>query len=393
VNPPRDELVAEVIVALTDKLREDFDVADMRYTLTTACVELLDVDEAGMLLVDDEGRLVPVAATHDGSDHLERLQILVREGPCLDAVRADEPVYSLDLDGDQDAERWPAFTRQARAEGFRAAHAEAVALRGEVVGGLNLFRREPGPVPAADRRIAHFLATAAAVGILHRRAQRNAETVTEQLEHALTSRIVVEQAKGFLAERRRTPGRRATTRSTVDDSTEMISGGLPVRLPLKARHIPARLATGAFILNSGLEKSRGDEQTAQAIHGMASGTYPFLRKLTAAQFLRLLSTSEIVLGAALLLPVVPTLVAAAGLAAFSGGLLGLYLRTPGMRQDGGLRPTQQGTAIAKDVWMLGIAAGFVLDEIIAGKEQAPTRTIMVFDAASDAPVIVSGPEA
>jgi GAF domain-containing protein len=201
VKPPRDELVAEVIVALTDTLREDFDVADMLYTLTTACVELLDVDEAGMLLVDDEGGLIPVAATHDGSDHLERLQILVREGPCLEAVKADEPVYSLDLDGDEDAERWPEFTRQARSEGFRAAHAEAVALRGEVVGGLNLFRREPGPVPVADRRIAHFLATAAAVGILHRRAQRNAETVTEQLEHALTSRIVVEQAKGFLAER------------------------------------------------------------------------------------------------------------------------------------------------------------------------------------------------
>lgn len=166
-----------------------------------------------------------------------------------------------------------------------------------------------------------------------------------------------------------------------------------MKLPLKARHIPARLATGAFILNSGLEKSRGDEQTAQFIHGMASGTYPFLGKLTATQFLRLLSTSELVLGAALLLPVVPTLVAGAGLAAFSGGLLGLYLRTPGMRQDGSLRPTQQGTAIAKDVWMLGIAAGFVVDEIVSGKEQAPTRTIMVFDAAADAPVIVSGPEA
>ena len=166
-----------------------------------------------------------------------------------------------------------------------------------------------------------------------------------------------------------------------------------MKLALKSRHVPARLATGAFILNSGIEKSRGDEQTAQALHGMASGTYPFLGKLTATQFLRLLSTSEIALGAALLLPVVPTLAAGAGLAAFSAGLLGLYLRTPGMRQDGSLKPTQQGTAIAKDVWMLGIAAGFIVDEIVSGKDQAPTRTIMLYDTSNaDGPVIVSGPE-
>jgi GAF domain-containing protein len=196
---PRDELVAEVVVALTDTLSDGFDVADLLYTLTTACVELLDVDAAGVLLVDEQGRLVPVAATHGGSANLENLQILFKEGPCLDAVRASGTVHSTDLDDDVD--RWPAFARQARAEGFRAAHAEPVALHAEVVGGLNLFRREPGPLPATDQRIAHFLGTAAAIGILHRRAQVNVETVNQQLEHALTSRVVIEQAKGFLAAR------------------------------------------------------------------------------------------------------------------------------------------------------------------------------------------------
>ncbi|HEY2192482.1 MAG TPA: hypothetical protein VGH76_09305 [Actinomycetospora sp.] len=151
-----------------------------------------------------------------------------------------------------------------------------------------------------------------------------------------------------------------------------------MKLRLKGRHIPARVATGAFILNSGIEKAHGDEQTAQALHGMASGTYPFLGKLQAGQFLRLLSTSEIVLGAALLLPVVPTLVAGAGLAAFSGGLLGLYLRTPGMRQEGTLRPTPQGLPIAKDVWMLGIAAGFVVDEVLSGRGGPSTETVVVY---------------
>jgi hypothetical protein len=158
-----------------------------------------------------------------------------------------------------------------------------------------------------------------------------------------------------------------------------------MKLRVKGRHIPARLATGAFILNSGIEKSQGDQETAEALHGMASGTYPFLGKLQATQFLRALSTTEIVLGAALLLPIIPTAIAGAGLAAFSGGLLGLYLRTPGLRQDGSLRPTQQGVPIAKDVWMLGIAAGFIVDELFSSKDRTPTRTVVIYDGSEDAP--------
>lgn len=136
-------------------------------------------------------------------------------------------------------------------------------------------------------------------------------------------------------------------------------------LSIKARHLPARLAAGAFILNSGLSKRGADEQTAGYLHGMATGTYPILGKLEPTQFARLLSAGEITVGAALLLPVVPTALAAAGLAAFSSGLLGLYLRTPGMREPGSLRPTQDGIAIAKDVWMLGIAGTLLVDELTA----------------------------
>ncbi|MBQ0825974.1 hypothetical protein [Streptomyces tagetis] len=139
-----------------------------------------------------------------------------------------------------------------------------------------------------------------------------------------------------------------------------------MRLPVEARHVAPRLATGAFILNSGLVKRKADEETAAQLHGMATMTYPFLGKLSPSAFVRLLSAGEITLGAALLLPVVPTVVAGAGLTAFSAGLLGLYLRTPGMRQEGSLRPTQQGTALAKDAWMFGIGLGFVTDEIARG---------------------------
>ncbi|AXL86979.1 hypothetical protein C4J65_00560 [Streptomyces sp. CB09001] len=134
-----------------------------------------------------------------------------------------------------------------------------------------------------------------------------------------------------------------------------------MRLPIELRHVAPRLATGAFILNSGLAKRGADEQTAAMMHGMAKNTYPFLGRLRPETFLRLLSAGEITLGAALLLPVVPTAVAGIGLTAFSAGLVGLYLRTPGMREEGSLRPTQDGTALAKDTWMLGIGIGFVVD--------------------------------
>ncbi len=137
-----------------------------------------------------------------------------------------------------------------------------------------------------------------------------------------------------------------------------------MRLPMKARHLPQRIATGAFILNSGIGKWSANEETAAQVHGFAVGTYPFLAKLKPKDFVRLLAASEIALGTALLLPVVPAVVAGAGLTAFSGGLLGLYVRTPGMRKDGTPLPTQQGVPIAKDIWMLGIGLGLVIDELI-----------------------------
>ena len=134
-------------------------------------------------------------------------------------------------------------------------------------------------------------------------------------------------------------------------------------LPVKLRHLPQRIATGAFILNSGIGKLNADEETAAQLHGFAVGTYPFLAKLKPQDFVKLLGGTEIALGAALLLPVVPSALAGAGLAAFSGGLLGLYVRTPGMRKEGSPLPTQQGIPIAKDVWMLGIGPGLVLADL------------------------------
>jgi hypothetical protein len=136
-----------------------------------------------------------------------------------------------------------------------------------------------------------------------------------------------------------------------------------VGLPVKLADIAPRVTTGAFILNSGLGKRNVGPEHAAGLHGMAAGTYPFLAKMEPQQFAKALSAGEILLGAALLAPVVPTAVAGVGLTAFAGGLLGLYLKTPGMRKDGSLAPTQEGIGIAKDVWMLGIGLGFVADAI------------------------------
>ncbi|MFI9625967.1 hypothetical protein [Streptomyces sp. NPDC052042] len=125
------------------------------------------------------------------------------------------------------------------------------------------------------------------------------------------------------------------------------------------RDVAPRLATGAFILNSGLGKLNADEETARAMHDMACVAYPFLKRIEPGRFTRMLAWSEVAIGGALLAPFVPTRVAGLALTGFSGGLLGLYLRLPGMREPGSLRPTHNGIPLAKDTWMLGIGIGFL----------------------------------
>lgn len=132
---------------------------------------------------------------------------------------------------------------------------------------------------------------------------------------------------------------------------------------VKLRQYIPRLAAGAYILNSGLNKRGADEATAQGIHGMAAGTYSFLGDVEPRQFTKALSTTEIALGAALVAPFVPTGIVAVGLGVFSAGLVGMYLKTPGMTREDGVRPTEQGTGLAKDVFLLGIAGGLLVDAL------------------------------
>ncbi|GAA2669399.1 hypothetical protein [Streptomyces lunalinharesii] len=131
-----------------------------------------------------------------------------------------------------------------------------------------------------------------------------------------------------------------------------------MQLP-EPRDVAPRLASGAFILNAGLTMWKSDREGAEAVHGMASAAYPFLAKLPPERFTRLLAASEIAVGGALLAPFVPTRLAGVALTGFAGGLVGLYLRLPGLRRPGSLRPTQGGLPLAKDTWLLGIGLGFL----------------------------------
>lgn len=138
---------------------------------------------------------------------------------------------------------------------------------------------------------------------------------------------------------------------------------LPLGRP-RLWQMPTRLVTGAFILNSGLGKRSVDDATAARLRGFASVAFPMFANVPADRFARGLSTGEIVLGAALLAPIVPPFPAGAALTAFSAGLLRMYLKSPDMHEPGSLKPTQQGTALAKDVWMLGIGVGLMLDGLV-----------------------------
>lgn len=139
-------------------------------------------------------------------------------------------------------------------------------------------------------------------------------------------------------------------------------------LPIKLRHVPPRLAAGAFILNSGLNKRQLDAESAAGLQEMGARAFPQLKDMSPQDFGKLLSTAETALGAALLLPVVPSWLAGLGLSAFSGGLLKMYLDTPGMTEDDGIRPTGEGTGLAKDVFLLGIGLGLVVDAMTSRRK-------------------------
>ncbi|MGO1055210.1 GAF and ANTAR domain-containing protein [Crossiella sp. CA198] len=194
-----DRRVTQTFVELADTLVLGFDTIDFLHTLTERCVELLDVDAAGILLVDQRGALSLVAASTDQARLLELFQLQDEEGPCLDCFRAGTSVGCPDLGAEP--RRWPRFSVAAAEQGFTAVHAVPMRLREEIIGALNLFGTTPGGISAEAIALAQSFANVATISILQVRALRHSEMVTEQLQTALNSRILIEQAKGILTER------------------------------------------------------------------------------------------------------------------------------------------------------------------------------------------------
>lgn len=196
---PREAMLAGTLVKLADTLVADFDVVELLTVLVDRCVELLEVGAAGLMLVAPEGDLRVMASSSETMRVLELFELQSQEGPCLDCYRNGHPVVNQDLDSAHD--RWPRFTVEALAAGFHSVHALPMRLRGAVIGALNLFHQEPGEMREADVGAAQALADVATIAILHHRASLEAQVLNDQLNHALNSRIVIEQAKGMIAER------------------------------------------------------------------------------------------------------------------------------------------------------------------------------------------------
>ena len=199
MSQDREQLLAETFVELADTLVADFDVVDFLHGLADHCVQLLAVDAAGLMLADQRGSLRVIASSSEQARLMELFQLQHEEGPCLECFQTGRPVTEPELaaaDG-----RWPAFAPAARAAGFVAVQALPMRLRDEVIGAMNLFRRVPGRLDEGGLRVGQALADVATIGLLQERNLRHQEVLAEQLQGALNSRVVIEQAKGVLAER------------------------------------------------------------------------------------------------------------------------------------------------------------------------------------------------
>jgi GAF domain-containing protein len=207
------ERLADVFVDVADTLVTDFDLIDFLHTVARHAAEITGTAAVGLMLADANGQLHYMAASSESARLLELLQLQNSEGPCLECFNSGESVAQPDLRTAY--ERWPVFAPRAVESGVLAVHALPMRLRDTVIGALNVFGSESVALPAEDQRVLRALADVATIAIIQERAMARAELLNEQLQSALTSRIVIEQAKGAVAQ---------THRITVDEAFGLMRG-------------------------------------------------------------------------------------------------------------------------------------------------------------------------
>lgn len=195
----RQERITRVLVELADTLVAGFDVIDFLHTLVERVVELLAADAAGLMLADQQGHLEVVAASSAEARVLELFELQSSQGPCMDCFISGEPLVNIDVA--HQADRWPLFVEAASKAGYRNAHALPLRLRGQVIGAMNLFSIAEVPLSIDDVALGQGMADIATIGLLQQRRALEHDILTEQLQAALNTRIVIEQAKGVLSER------------------------------------------------------------------------------------------------------------------------------------------------------------------------------------------------
>ena len=196
---PRESLLAQTLVELADTLVDDFDVVELLTLLADRCVDVIDVAAAGLMLANRDGELRVLASSSEAMRVLELFEAQADEGPCVDCYRSGKPVVNQKLT-DADS-RWPRFGPKAVDAGFRSVHALPMRLRDQTIGALNMYRVDEGQMRDSDVVAAQALADVATIAILQNRAALDARALNAQLTQALNTRIVIEQAKGVVAER------------------------------------------------------------------------------------------------------------------------------------------------------------------------------------------------
>lgn len=196
---PREVRIAQAFVKLADTLVDEFDLTEFLHTLVDQCVDLLDVGAAGVVLADKGGGVRMAAASSERAGLLELFAADTQDGPCIECVRVGRPVVSADLQAD--ADKWPRFAAAAELCGFRTAYALPMRLRRQPVGALSLLSALADGVQVMSSQLGQALADVATIAILQQRAIDTATVLTEQLQTALNTRVVIEQAKGMLAVR------------------------------------------------------------------------------------------------------------------------------------------------------------------------------------------------